>query len=604
MTGTAHFLGIKKVKEHLRRSKLWQRFRKTSVEEMLYTNHCERSRLLDDKTFPVSMLITNWNGEKEIETFLSSYAKYHSAQDAELVIIDHASRDASRDRIRHWMTALPIKLVCCDRNQRYSAANNLARAYAEGSVLVFANNDLAFDSPVIGELVAALDDPDVGLAGVNLHYPAADGTRSRKIQHQGIRFAPDGALAFMRPYNVKTGPAAGHQHAEVAAVTTALAACRRDDFEAVGGFLEDYDYGFEDVDLALRFRRELNRKNILCTGLAAIHTEFGSQRRQSKRLLHSRRKANAMVFRDCHNRWLTRAVVRSQLNGGFWHLKSLRVRVPPAMATDLGGLAPARGDVELLPMAGATPDTQPGFCGIWLLDDPNELRSHMAPRSALTVARVKPGTAGNWQAIHLQHPLDLFLCDDPKDQLNLQQQGDAFLLEAHTGTNSLAPGWLEWMLDTLLSHLDKPSVAIKVALPDLQESAQAELELASLLGRQLREQGYRVRIDYPKHWANRRLFMDDVTVTLRGGDRFTPEAGAVNLLWLIDADHPASDAELNGFEHVFTTSQSEAVALDPRLSARVSLLERRTATNPATSIDRIIRQYLPAASHERLRPGP
>ncbi len=597
-------MGVKKVKQRLQRSKAWRLlFRKASVEATLYTNHCERSRLLDDKTFPVSILITNWNGEQEIETFLSSYAEHHSAQDAELVIIDHASRDASRERIRQWMTVLPIKLVCCDRNQRYSAANNLALIYAEGAVLIFANNDLTFDSPVIGALVAALDDPDVGLAGINLHYPTTDGTRSRKIQHQGIRFAADGILAFMRPFNVKAGPAAAHPYAEVAAVTAALAACRREDFEAVGGFLEDYDYGFEDVDLGLRFRRELNRKNVLCTGLAAIHTEFGSQRRQSKRTLQSRRHANALTFRNCHNRWLIRAVVRSQINGGFWHLKALRVRIPPTMAPDLSGLAPARGDVELLPMASGTADKHTGFCGIWLLDDPQELRSHPAPRGALTVARVKPGMAGSWQEVHLQHPLDLFLCDDAKDQLSLEQHGDAWLLETPAGAHSMAPGWLDWMLDTLLRHLDKPSIAIKVALPDLQESAQAELELAGVLGRQLREQGYRVRIDLPKHWADRRLFMDDVTITLRGDDCFKPEAGAVNLLWLIDADHPASDEELNGFEHVFTISHSEAAALDRRLSARVSLLERGTTTNPATTIDRIVRQYLPAPAREPLTPG-
>lgn len=575
---------------------LWQRLsRRGDVEAQLYANSCERSRLLDHKTHQVSILVTNWNGEQEIAAFLQSYAKHHDTNEAELVILDHASSDASRELIRDWMKTLPIKLICCDRNQRYSVANNLAQAYADGNVLIFANNDLVFDEPVIPALRAMMENPEIGLAGVTLYYPDADGARSDKLQHRGISFAPDSNLAFMRPYNIKSGSNATQRFEETAAVTTALAACRRADFDAVGGFLEDYDYGFEDVDLCLKLHRQLGRRNVICTGLAAIHKEFGSQRRQSKRLLLDRRQANALVFRNHHNRFLTRAVMQSQLHQGFWHLKPLQMRVPQSMAPALSKCASPAGSVELLSMAAGAGDKQAGFCGIWLVDDPQELRLNPAPRSTLAVALVDPGSASEWEEVLGQHQIDLLLCDKPEDQQLLKEHSGTCLAEARVGTRPLTSDWIDWLLGMIAAHLAKPAIAIKAAMPDPNQSKQADLELVRELGGALRERGYRVRIDFPKQWKDLRLYMDDVTVTLRGNERYHPETGALNLLWLIDADHPASDEELNEFGHVFTISSSEAGSLRRRLSTGASALKRQPGSNPAAALDQLIRERLPQA---------
>lgn len=581
--------------EQLRAGTLWKHLHKNGANEPpIYPNRCERSPILEQKNFPVSVLVTNWNGEREIAAFLQSYYEHHQVDDAELVIVDHASSDESRECIRYWMKTLPIKLVCCDRNQRYAVANNLAHSYAEGDLLVFANNDLVFDGPVIPALRTAMQDPEVGLAGVNLYYPDADGARSRELQHQGIRFAPDSDLAFMRPYNIKTASQQEESYQETAAVTTALAACRRTDFEAVGGFFEDYDYGFEDVDLALQLRRQLDRKNVICTEVAAIHTEFGSQRRQSKRVLLARRQANALTFRDRHNRWLTRTVMRSQLSGSFCHRKPLQVRTPQSIDLALSDLELPKGDVELYSIDAGDRENHAGFCGIWLLDDPEELKSNPAPRGALAVALVNPGTAGDWEEMLGHHQLDLMICEGPGDQLALKEHGGTCLAQTDNEAHSKTPGWLDWLLETVVSHLAKPAIAIKAAMPDSSTSEQPDLELARELGRALRERGYRVRIDFPRQWESRRMYMDDVTVTLRGNERFRPEPGALNLLWLIDADHPASDDELNGFEHVFTISPSEASALELRLSSGVSALDRKIWKNPAAEVDRVIRDHITA----------
>ncbi len=580
----------------LRAGSLWRRLRgRRSVEAGLYANHCERSQLLGDKTHAVSVLVTNWNGAQEITTFLQSYARHHDVDAAELVIVDHASSDNSRECIRSWMKKLPIKLICCDRNQRYSVANNLAQAYAEGDVLVFANNDLIFDEPVIPALREAMKDPKVGLAGVMLYYPDAEGGRSDKLQHRGVSFAPDSNLDFMRPYNIKSGASSTQRYEEAAAVTTALAACRRADFDAVGRFLEEYDYGFEDVDLALRLRRKLHKRNVICTGVAAIHLEFGSQRRQSRRVLLARRQANALIFRSHHNRWLTREVMRSQLEDGVWHRKPLQVRLPQTLELDLSGPDSPRGSVELLSMAPGAGESQTGFCGIWLLDDPEELRYGPTPRGALAVALVYPGSAHKWLDSLGQHQLDLLLCDDPEDQRLLKAHSDVDRAKTRSATHTLTVDWVDWLLETTSAHLAKPAVAIKAAMPDFNRSEQPDLELARQLGRDLREQDYRVRIDFPKHWKSLRMYMDDVTVTLRGNERYRPETGAVNLLWLIDADHPASDQELNEFGHVFTISRSEARSLKQRLSSPVSTLERSSGTAAATAMSRVIGELMPGS---------
>ena len=116
---------------------------------------------------------------------------------------------------------------------------------AEGAtedILIFLNDDTL---PHVGWLQPLLDtfsDPEVGIVGARLLYP--DG----RIQHAGVYFdAPGGVLTA---HNILEDI----ESVDVDAVTGACLAIRRTLFEDCGGFDDQFDNGYEDVDLCLRVK--------------------------------------------------------------------------------------------------------------------------------------------------------------------------------------------------------------------------------------------------------------------------------------------------------------------------------------------------------------
>ncbi len=536
----------------------------------------------------VSVLVTNRNGAEVLAHFLESYARHHAAGEAEeaklaeLIILDHASTDESLEKVRAWMDRLPIQLLRCNRNQRYSVANNLARRYARGSILVFANNDVVFDEPVLPALVAALEDESVGLAGVELWYPDEQGRRSDRCQHRGIRFAPDPVHGFMRPFNVQAPSDSSGSETAVAprtvpAVTAALAACRVSDFDAVGGFEADYDYGFEDVDLALTLRRRLGKRSVLCP-VGAVHQEFGTQGLEPEPLLTERRAANARRLRDRHGAWLARQVTVAQLHGAeaptadAWHEAALPLRLPPGLpepTNELRGLAP---------VGAADCDEPERFHGVWLVDDPGELTT-APPRSAVSVARVGAGSAAAWLAAPGFRHVDVVLCVQETDAVELRNHSRAVVtrLDAEPGSG-LFP--LEGLPGLLEAWLSRPGIALKTATPSEDErDSWGDFHFAEALGRALRDQGFRVRNDLHPDWHRPAFLPDDASLVLRGLEAAPEPMDGIGLLWLISHPERVPDAELDRFDHVFVASNIYAEVLAARLETPVTALLQ--CTDPA-----------------------
>lgn len=491
----------------------------------------EQSPLLSGRTYDVSILVTNWNGAEELRAFLNSYHAQHGADThSELVVVDHASSDDSRNLLRRWMAKLPIKLLCCDRNQRFSVANNLAREHAQGTVLVFANNDLVFDEPLIDALREALEDPRTGLAAVPLYYPDKRGRRGAELQHGGIRFRPFVAQGFMRPLNMQEMPGRPGAPVAVAAVSAALAACRSRDFDAVNGFLPDYDYGFEDVDLAIKLRRRLGLRSVVCTRVGAVHREFGSQARQDPDLLSARRQGNLECLRARHNRYLVRQVFQSQLHHGYWHASPLRVRLPAVLtrtatqdkrearaAAEINALQEqVQGDIRLQIIDAQQDRIIRGFYGIWLIDDLAELADYPAPRGALVAGLVARGDANRWLRHRSVHRLDLLICEHVVDREKLRS-ASGVAVDLSTQQPSLrGAAWLDSVLALASKRLMSPSLALNLS----STATGQELEAAIALGRALRQRGYAVRLDSTagadREDGSQRMFLCDASIVMEG----------------------------------------------------------------------------------------
>ncbi len=143
------------------------------------------------------------------------------------------------------------RVVTYDRPFNFSAKCNLGASVAHGEHLVILNDDIdVIDSNWMEVLVGFTREPDVGAAGLVLLFE--DG----RVQHAGhVHLAGNpGHLMFGQLPDSPKNRSALSLDREVAGITGACLAIRRDVFDLVGGFSEAFASNYNDVDLSLKLR--------------------------------------------------------------------------------------------------------------------------------------------------------------------------------------------------------------------------------------------------------------------------------------------------------------------------------------------------------------
>ena len=144
--------------------------------------------------------------------------------------------------------------MCIDEPFNWSRLNNKAVALGGPPLMVFANNDLAMIAAGWDDCLRShLARSDIGVVGARLLYG------DRTIQHAGMVLGIEGGGCEHEGRNAAAdegGPQnRWRTRRSVAAVTGAFLACRRSDFESLGGFDEArFGVWFNDVDFCLRVR--------------------------------------------------------------------------------------------------------------------------------------------------------------------------------------------------------------------------------------------------------------------------------------------------------------------------------------------------------------
>ena len=138
-----------------------------------------------------------------------------------------------------------VTLLTPDRNLGFAAGANLGARIARGEFLAFVNSDAVVDPSALHAFVEALSDPLVGLVTGSIRLmdqPGLINSCGNPVHYTGISWAggmgqPAGRYAEPR---------------EVASVSGAAMACRRDVWLGLGGFLEEMFAYLEDTELSLR----------------------------------------------------------------------------------------------------------------------------------------------------------------------------------------------------------------------------------------------------------------------------------------------------------------------------------------------------------------
>lgn len=175
---------------------------------------------------------------------------------------------------------MPFKLAIMNRNGGYARACNAGASIATGTTIVMLNSDVVpSEHGWLQQLIQPLfDEPKLGAIGPRLLFE--DGS----LQHAGLYFARDRQGIWLNHHYHKGMPgnyAPARRGRDVPGVTGACLITRKDIFDLVGGYCEDYVIGdYEDSDLCLKIR-QLGFQIYYEPSVALYHFERRSIRRSA-----------------------------------------------------------------------------------------------------------------------------------------------------------------------------------------------------------------------------------------------------------------------------------------------------------------------------------
>ena len=178
-----------------------------------------------------------------------------------------------------------FRIMRFDYPRSFSSACNVIRNCKEGTDLLFLNNDVFLHPQAISQYFKISKKLNLGICGSRLIY--TDGT----IQHCGIRF-DEGQRGPYHEFHKTKSILVPRQIKYYQAVTGACLFIKKELFDDMNGFDENYPFGYEDVDLCLRARER-------CVKISCIQEydslHFGSLSNQR----HDRHLESKYYFLKC-----------------------------------------------------------------------------------------------------------------------------------------------------------------------------------------------------------------------------------------------------------------------------------------------------------------
>ena len=277
----------------------------------------------------VSVIILNLNGEEVLKDCISSLLKWNTK--CEIIVVDHASSDNSVGILNQFKNDR-IKVIKRDKNYSYSDSNNLGASEASGDVLIFLNNDIILTSDSITSLSNIVSNTDFGLMGIRLwDLPKGKNFKLeesiRVDQHIGVQFNGLARKDTIEAFEIRSPSFIALEKGilETPAVTAAMLAVKKDEFDKLGGFNNKYFYGQEDVDFCLRYYRDIGRKTGVLLDEGAYHIR-GLSRRELSQNNRSYIGDNRKVIQSELGSWFRKEFREGGIKQpGFWNQKPLAV---------------------------------------------------------------------------------------------------------------------------------------------------------------------------------------------------------------------------------------------------------------------------------------
>lgn len=215
-----------------------------------------------------SIIIVTWNGLDHLKRFLPSVVNTNYS-DFEIILADNASSDTSIEWVREHYPS--VKIAAFDDNYGYTGGNNRAVPFAEKEILIFLNNDVEVTPDWLNGLNEVFqENPSASIAQPKIRsysekeYFEYAGAAGGYLDWLGYPFCRGRVLNIIEKDE--------GQYDSVIPITWASGAAlaiKKDCFESLAGFDEDFEFHMEEIDLCWR---ALNQgHNILFTPSSTVY---------------------------------------------------------------------------------------------------------------------------------------------------------------------------------------------------------------------------------------------------------------------------------------------------------------------------------------------
>lgn len=262
----------------------------------------------------LSIIIVNWNSKDFVRQCLASLKTNCRDISVETIVVDSGSFDGCGEMLAREFTSTVF--IQSNKNIGFARANNLGAGQAAGRCLLFLNPDTEFFQDSIPVLLAQLQAlPQAGLVGCRLL------NSDRSLQTSCVQAFPtvcnqvlNSEFLRRRFPNLKMWGMAAlfaqpARPAEVEVISGACILIRRDIFDAVGGFTEQYFMYGEDADLCFKISRAGHRVYYV-PQTSIIHHSGSSSRQAQNNFANVMMRESLYRFFKLNHGWTTAAAYR------------------------------------------------------------------------------------------------------------------------------------------------------------------------------------------------------------------------------------------------------------------------------------------------------
>lgn len=215
----------------------------------------------------VSIIVITYNNVELTRCCIESVLRNTTYPNFELVVIDNASTDDTRNYLRYLHRTQPnITIKLNDQNLGFAAANNQGLRLAEGAYLLLLNNDTVVPRGWVDPLLRHLENPQIGLVG-----PVTNSVGNEakiEVDYLGPDLAPD--LEQMEDFAERHVSRHRGRAFDIPMLAMFCVAMRREVFEKIGFLDEAFGIGmFEDDDYSRRM--QIAGLRVVCAEDAFVH---------------------------------------------------------------------------------------------------------------------------------------------------------------------------------------------------------------------------------------------------------------------------------------------------------------------------------------------